>query len=248
MCLASNGSQLCRFPPSPGHTPCQLRLRDHPPLQRRPRKRDVIKPGTSPLATSNGRGGSRVANAESPLNQKEEISQQSSGHLTATSPSLSTSDHGFQLQGSDDHMKQTDTVRYFYKRAETSAPCFMLADSKMDLPPVREDLGDASNIRDSINKSEPTLTSQRQSPVTVNGAVACLPGCELLVSTSTSAGDSPGSRYHAVRENPDLTSHPEVTRPKDDSARPEMFTADSAFLVSFILVTTARSFYSSATR
>ncbi|GFO39023.1 major facilitator superfamily domain-containing protein 6-like [Plakobranchus ocellatus] len=243
VCLAPDDSELCRYPYTPGHTPCQLIVQQDP-YQRRHLDLTQLSPGDSFLKEQIGRS----EKVSKPPNIGSEASTQSEPV-------------GFQRQSllqqkvpiSDKVGVSTAT------KHRNGRPCFVLTKpitaATFAYPTVAEEgVSSPSEDESLTGTNQPyTMSPWTQSKTkTKMDTDTCLLNC-IPVRLGSKQNFIDKSVAEEKLQSDMMQQQPEVTvsiatdADKRNSSKPKAFTADSAFLVSFILVTTARAFYSSAT-
>ncbi|GFO39024.1 major facilitator superfamily domain-containing protein 6-like [Plakobranchus ocellatus] len=222
VCLAPDGTQLCRYPNTPGHTPCQLLNQDrisHLPLPQS--KRTSQPPNPTQLLPGNNliKGyilePGQIANdlnVESEQFEQNSSLKQLQNLREDPSPNIK---RGTLADGG-----------YANKR-----PCFILAKSGLRSLDVgeRKEAPTYSLVREVESQAGteqplPVPLLMQNKTKTREITETCLLNCRPL--------------HHRLNESLTVV---------EDTSSPQAFRADTAFIVSFLLVTTARALYSSAT-
>ena len=232
VCFSSNGSELCRHPAALGSSPCQLVTNGQAPTHPRVSRRAAGRPESS-----------------SPFRADD----QTSGEFRSSS---SSSNLVKKRSDTSSQLSQT----YLNSLEHAGSPCFVLR----ELDSLSTEKSGKTPSR-STGSSRTASVSTRTDPRPAGGGSepnACLPDCRATFS-SPFASDTPwevSSEFLlqiGTTDSSDVTSYSDVTvaampagsrMSREGKARPGVFRADSAFLVSLMLVTIARALYSSATR
>lgn len=240
-CFSNNGSELCRYPSSLGHTTCQLLTPSDASTLHRLRKRAVHFRRS--FSDAHAKAGLTV------LKNVPNLRKKRSDALSAHSSNPSRQ----ALQ---------DKPYYFEHRKNERSPCFIFKEKPQNVPYLSRNRR-VSGAKDIVNGSTDFSRSGVKGKETPNqfDRGICLSDCKLVTSSvfdyATTAEASLDSLLQDVAEfgvnfteRPWTTATdlpPIVSKVRGVKANLDVFRADTAFLVSLILVTTARAFYSSAT-